>query len=286
MSAEVFDDTPCKLGEGPLWHPEREQLFWFDIREMRLHTRTGEGARHWQFDEHVSAAGWIDRDTILVASETALFAFDLETGVSDTVAPLEADIPRTRSNDGRADPWGGFWIGTMAKTGDDGIGVIYRYFRGELRVLFTGLLIPNAICFDPARGCAYFADTKLHTVWRQGLDDAGWPKGDAEVFLDLNAEGLLPDGAVVAADGSFWNAQWGSGRVAAYDPEGRFLEAIAVGGENSSCPAFGGPGLTDLYCTTAHQGLTRETREAEPQNGMTFVARGAGRGVAEPRVIL
>ncbi|MDU8942857.1 SMP-30/gluconolactonase/LRE family protein [Ovoidimarina sediminis] len=285
--AEIFDDTACKLGEGPLWHPGREQLFWFDIRGMRLHSRTGDGPELWQFGEHVSAAGWIDRDTLLIASETKLFTFNLATGASDTIAPLEADIPATRSNDGRADPWGGFWIGTMAKTGDEGIGAIYRYYRGEVRPLFTGLFIPNAISFDRNRGCAYFADTSLKTVWRQRLDDGtGWPVGDAEIFLDFKAEGLLPDGAVVASDGTFWNAQWGSGRVAAYDPEGRFLKAYAVGGENSSCPAFGGPDLTDLYCTTAHQGLSREAREANPENGMTFVIKGAGQGLPEPRVIL
>ena len=116
--SEVFDATPCELGEGPLWHLERNQLFWFDIIGMRLHAREGDETRTWQFGEHVSAAGWIDRDRLLIASETALFSFDLGTGRHETVCPLEADEPRTRSNDGRADPWGGFWIGTMGKAAD------------------------------------------------------------------------------------------------------------------------------------------------------------------------
>jgi sugar lactone lactonase YvrE len=80
MSVATFDDRACILGEGPLWHPERAQLFWFDIMGKRLMTRTEDGARTWVFDRHVSAAGWVDRETLMVASETDLFRFDIDTG--------------------------------------------------------------------------------------------------------------------------------------------------------------------------------------------------------------
>ena len=105
----IFDDTRCELGEGPLWHPLRQQLFWFDILGKRLHTK----GQHWDFDDHVSAAGWIDHDTLIVASSRALMTFDIITGDTEHLCDLEADNPVTRSNDGRADPQGGFWIGTM-----------------------------------------------------------------------------------------------------------------------------------------------------------------------------
>jgi len=134
----VFDDRRCELGEGPLWHPGRKQLFWFDILGKRLLTRTDDGARDWQFSELVSAAGWVDDENLLIASETALFRFDLDSGARSEVCALEADQPNTRSNDGRADPQGGFWIGTMGKTAEPGAGAIYRWFRGELRRLFPG----------------------------------------------------------------------------------------------------------------------------------------------------
>ena len=92
----------------------------------------------WQFDEHVSAAGWIDHDRLLIASETRLFSFNLATQAQQTVVALEAKDPRTRSNDGRADPWGGFWIGTMGKQAEAGLGGIYRYYQGTLRPLYSG----------------------------------------------------------------------------------------------------------------------------------------------------
>ena len=91
--------------------------------------------KSWDFSEHVSAAGWVDHDTLLIASETGLWRFSLTTGRKDLVVALEADNPITRSNDGRADPWGGFWIGTMGKRAEPGAGAIYRFWQGALRRL-------------------------------------------------------------------------------------------------------------------------------------------------------
>ena len=71
----VFDNRRCTLGEGPMWHPERGQPFWFDIMGRRLLTVEGGVQKEWSFGEYVSAAGWIDRDRMLVASQTALTVF-------------------------------------------------------------------------------------------------------------------------------------------------------------------------------------------------------------------
>lgn len=290
----IHDHRRCELGEGPLWHPECEQLFWFDIIGKRLLTRGPDGpparptARplEWRFAEQVSAAGWISKTELLVASESALSRFNLATGASETLIALEADNPATRSNDGRADPMGGFWIGTMGKAAEPGAGAIYRYYRGELRRLFSKITIPNAICFTPDGRHAHFADTDTGRVMRVALDRAGWPAGDPEVFLDLHAEGLNPDGAVIDAAGNLWLAQWGAARVAAYAPDGAFLRAVGFDAPHTSCPAFGGPDMTTLYCTTALQGMTPDARAAHPDAGKTFAAPGIARGQYEHRVIL
>ena len=284
--AHVFDSRPCELGEGPLWHPIREQLFWFDIIGKRLLTRNGDAAQHWQFAEHVSAAGWIDRDRMLIASDSALFRFDLTTGARENLCALEADNPVTRSNDGRADPFGGFWIGTMGKAAEPGAGAIYRYFKGELRCLFKPVSISNAICFTPDGGHAHFTDTVTGQVMRVALDGQGWPAADPEVWLDLRTEGLHPDGAVVDATGTLWLAEWGVGRVAAYAPDGRLLRSVKVPAPHSTCPAFGGPDLTTLFCTSALQGLDASARAAHPLSGQTFAVSGIARGQYEHKVIL
>lgn len=284
----VFDHRRCELGEGPLWHPLRRELFWFDILEGRLHSRDAEGRETTRdLGEMASAAGWIDRDRLLVASETTLSTLHLGTGARQTVAPLIAPGSGLRSNDGRADPWGGFWIGTMGKQAEPGAGAILRFWRGELRRLHAAITIPNAICFDGPRALAYFADSRRHMVWRQALDPAtGWPAGDPAVFLDFTAENFGPDGAVVDSQGRFWNAHWGAGRVACHDASGRLVAEERFAASRTSCPAFGGADLGVLHVTSAQEGMTAAERAAEPHAGKTFARPVAARGLPEPAVIL
>ncbi len=280
----IFDARACTLGEGPLWHPERGQLFWFDIIGQSLLSREKGQERLWRFPEMVSAAGWVSRDVLLIAGERDLFLFDLETEETETLVEVEADNRQTRSNDGRADPQGGFWIGTMGKNAEPGLGSIYRFYRGELRRLFPGITISNSISFSVDGTFAQFSDTATGKVMRVALDMEGWPKGAPQVFLDLTAEGLNPDGAVIDAQGLTWLAQWGASRVAAYAPDGTFVRAVDFDAPHTSCPAFGPDGT--LYCTTALQGMDAAARAAHPHAGKTFAAPGVAKGQMEHQVIL
>jgi sugar lactone lactonase YvrE len=284
--ASTFDDRPCQLGEGPLWHPLRQQLIWFDITGKRMLSRTDAGPQEWQMDEMTSAAGWISRDELLIASETGLYRFNLATSAKTLITPLEDDLPENRSNDGRADPQGGFWIGTLGKQHGDDLpakGAIYRFYKGELRTLFTKIAISNSISFTPDGKTACFSDTLTGRVMRVALDSAGWPKGAPETYLDLTAQALNPDGAVIDTTGVMWLAEWGAARVAAYAPDGTFLRAVSFDAPHTTCPAFGGD---TLYCTSALQGMDAAAKVAHPHAGKTFMARGIASGQTEHQVIL
>jgi len=281
-TAQVYDSRVCHLGEGALWHPERRQLFWFDIMANRLQSRDASGPLVWQFDERVSAAGWVDHDTLLIASETALFRFDLTTGERKDIVALEADNPDTRSNDGRADPWGGFWIGTMGKQAQPGAGAIYRFYQGQLKPLFQNITISNSICFSPDKRFAHYSDTSKQQIMRQPLDADGWPSGQPKVFIDLTEQGLYPDGAVVDGQGYLWNAQWGAARVTRYGPDGAVDRTVHLPASQPSCPAFGGPDLSDLFVTTA----TEDMANPGDDDGKLLTLNVGVTGQAEHRVAL
>jgi len=273
-----LNDIRCGLGEGAFWHPERQEFFWFDITGRKLHSL----ARSWALDEMASAMAWVDAERAVIATETRLALFDYATGATRTLCALEAENPVTRSNDGRADPQGGFWIGTMGKRAEKAAGAIWRWHGGELRCLFPQITIPNAISFAPDGKSACFTDTLTRQVMRVALDADGWPLGTPTLWLDLSAEGLNPDGAVFDANGRFWLAQWGAARVACYAPDGQFLQAVDFPAPHTTCPAFGGPYLTDLYCTTAREG--RQNPSA--LDGATFCAKGITQGQREHCITL
>lgn len=278
----VFDTRPCELGEGPFWHPERSQPFWFDIQGKRLLSRDAQGPLDWSLKEQASAAGWIDHDTLLMATETGLYKFEIQTGKRSLIKAIEADQGDTRSNDGRADPRGGFWIGTMGKRAQPRAGAIYRYFGGRTEKLFDQITIPNAICFSPDGGRAYFADTPRRRIWTVGLDQDGWPDGPSEVFVDLREAGENPDGAVTDAEGALWVAKWGAGRVTRYLPDGRAESDLNFAAIQTTCPCFIGANLDQLLVTSAWEGLNPRS----PMDGQTFVADPKVPGRPEPRVMV
>ena len=285
---EIFDETLCILGEGPVWHPLRESLIWFDIIGKSLLERKIEDtkARKLHFENYVSAAGWINENELLMATSRDLVKLNINSGKLIKVLDLEGDNNLTRSNDGRADPYGGFWIGTMGIKSEKDIGAIYRFYKGELRKLFYPISIPNSICFSPCGTTAYFTDTIPGLILRVELDTVGWPKSKPEVVLDCRKEGLNPDGSVVDQEGCIWNAQWGASRVARYSPNGELLSTLEFDVPQTSCPEFGGNDLSTLFVTSARVDLSDRQIHEAPMSGAVFSVKTSYKGQNAHQILL
>lgn len=284
--AEVFDSTRCTLGEGALWHPKRQELIWFDILGKKMFRKGSGETIVTALDEVSSAAFWVDAARIVVATQTALVLRNLDTGETEKLVDLEADNAVTRSNDGRADPWGGLWIGTMGFGAEKEAGAFYRFYKGELRQLFPNITIPNSTCLAPDGSRAYFSDTAQGKLFTVTLDKDGWPDAAPEVLVDFTAAGLNPDGAVTDAEGNLWIAFWGAARVGVYSPTGTQIASHAMDAAQVTCPAFGGPDLTTLFCTSASEGLSEDETAKFAGTGMVFVQPNAGQGREEYAVFL
>lgn len=282
---EIFDDRCCTLGEGPLWLPERATLIWADIPARRLLGRSADAMFGWEMPEMVSGAGRVDDDRLVLCGESGIWLFGLDDGAMDLLCPIPG-VPGLRSNDTRVDPWGGVWTSTMSLRLEPEAGSIFRWYRGELRQVASGLTIPNAICFAPDRRRAYFADSRRATIYAMPLDTEGWPAGRAEVFFALPDHRVVPDGAVTDTEGCLWCALWGGGLVVRLAPDGTEIARFETGPPYPTCPAFGGAEFADLYVTT----MTNAEPDAAPPSplGRTLRLAGATAGVGrpEPRVRL
>ena len=271
-SAALFIDSRCRLGEGPMWNQLRQQLFWFDILEKTLFAADTDGkiVGKWTFDRFTSAAGIVDRDTLVVAQAGGFAKLDLATGKTTTFASFEADLPDNRSNDGRVNPAGGLWIGTMAHGEEGGVysGSVYQYRAGKLKRLFGDIRIPNATCFSPDGRTAYFTDTPNKIIMKRPIDPStGEPMGFWSVFADTHDDPGSPDGAVIDSEGFLWCARWGGNRVIRYTPDGRIDREIMVAASQVACPGFGGSDLKTLYIATARKNLDAAALEKEPAAG-------------------
>ena len=268
----VVTKVRCELGECPLWLPQRKRLLWFDIFGPAVY-EAGEGdagLRVFRFEAPVSAAAIIDESSVAIGCTSGLYRLNLDSGERTPMVSFAGDRP-IRTNDGRVDTRGGFWFGTMGEPYVEGAGTLYRYANGELATIRTGLNVPNCLAFSPDGRRAYFSDTVDHRILYFPLDEkSGMPSAEPELFLDLSAEGIHPDGAVVDVEGGLWNAQWGSGRVVRYLPDGTLDQVIEFPVSRTTCPAFGGPDHRTLFVTTARAGMSKEELAKEPLAGSVF----------------
>jgi len=288
VPTSVLSDERCHLGEGPTYNAVTDTAWWFDIVERRLFEArldTGRITIH-SLDVMGSALGRIDAHRHLLVADDGLYIRDAADGRMTLYRPLEADNAATRSNDARVHPSGTFWIGTMGRQAERGLGAIYALHRGELSRLYDHITIPNAICFSPDGTVGYFADTGKNMLFRVDLDAAtGLPRGEPAVLITRRGGGGI-DGAVVDADGLIWNARWGGGCIDVYSPQGEHLRSLRVPARQSSCPAFVGPDFSRLLVTSAWQDMGDDAKLADPGHGRTFVLDVAARGRSEPDVKL
>jgi sugar lactone lactonase YvrE len=287
-TVRILDETRCHLGEGPAYDAASGTAWWFDILEKRLHeVRLADGAvRVHTLPFMASALAFVDDARQLVAADDGLYVRTVHDGRLALAVPLEAEIPATRSNDGRAHPSGAFWIGTMGRDAKPNAGAIYAFCAGELRLLFAGITIPNAICFSPDGATGYFADTRSNVLHRVPLDPAtGLPTGDVQDLHRHAGQGGL-DGAVVDAEGRIWCAIWGGACLNVYSPEGELVRRVAVPAKQPSCPVFVDADFRRVLVTSAYEGMDEAARAADAHHGRTFLLDAGATGRPEPRVRL
>ncbi|WP_439601470.1 SMP-30/gluconolactonase/LRE family protein [Devosia sp.] len=282
--AELFVDSRCELGEGPFWNPLLERLFWFDILNQTMLSAGADGhiVDRITFKDTVSAGAVIDKDSLAVAQSGALLRYDFSTDTTSVIAEIEGDVPTNRTNDSRVDRTGGFWIGTMGRKAEAGVGGVYQYRAGQTTKVIENIRIPNSICFSPDGRTAYFTDSG-RMILKCATDPAtGLPIGPWEDFFTMEGPGGA-DGSVVDSEGFLWNARWGGGKVIRISPDGKLDKVVEVPGVSQvSCPAFGGSDLKTLYLTTAREHMTPEQIEREPHAGSVFAVALDVAGIAEP----
>ncbi|MEO6012992.1 MAG: SMP-30/gluconolactonase/LRE family protein [Devosia sp.] len=273
-TAELFIDSRCELGEGPFWHPLQERLFWFDILNKTLFSATAGGIMvdRFTFDATVTAAGVIDADHLAIASSAGIFKLQISTDTRELISALEPDSTAVRTNDGRVNPAGGLWIGTMGLNNPSKVaaGALYQVRAGQVTKLRSDVYIPNANCFSPDGRTAYFADTPTGVIQQVSIDpETGLPNGEWREFVRVDGPGQ-PDGAVVDSEGFIWNAQWNGSRVVRYSPSGKVDRIVKLPVSKTTCPAFGGKDLKTLYITSAREGMSPDELAAEPNAGSVF----------------
>jgi sugar lactone lactonase YvrE len=274
--------TQCSLGEGAIWNHRQQVLHFVDINAGVVYTYDPlsglfESVPAWsRVGTVVPTAG----GNLLLATQGGIATLEPETGIFNWLANPLRD-PAARFNDGKCDPSGRFWIGSMAMDGRREAGALYRMDAdGTVKQVLDRVSISNGLVWSADRRKFYYIDTPTGCVQVFDYDDAGGEISNGRVAFTIPQEAGSPDGMTIDSEDRLWIAMWGGGSVNCYDPQsGDLLHQVVVAAPHASSCAFGGPDLDTLYITTARGDLSPDELQRWPQSGDVFAAKPGATGV-------
>ena len=282
----ILVENAGTLCEGPVWDERTGLLHWVDILAGRILATDPASAEpaaeqeSWQLDWPVgaiaprAAGGWV------AAVERGFASFSADWEQLGDVTPAPGQGAGTRFNDGKCDPAGRFWAGTMAYAGTPGAGCLYRMDPdGTVTSVLDGATVSNGLGWSPDGGTMYYVDTARGTLDAMDFDgDSGTPSNRRTV-VSVPVEEGAPDGMTIDADGYLWVALWDGGAVRRYTPEGELVATVTLPVSRVTSMAFGGSELGELFITTASDGLDERRLAEQPLAGSLFRCTPGVRGM-------
>jgi sugar lactone lactonase YvrE len=278
FEAELLFDAKGKLSESPQWSSAEQALYWVDIDNGLLHRLEWARRSHECVSLPAPVTMVVPGPPLLVTSGNSLLRFDWNTRRPQQIAALALEPSRVRFNDGKLDPRGRLWLGTMAVDEKSPIAGLYRIVGHTLEPVLADVTISNGILWSGAT--MYYVDSG---TFRVDAFDYDVERGELEIdsrrtLLEFAEEDGPPDGMALDVDGNLWIALVKGKRVSCFSPDnGEELARIIVNAAKVSACCFGGPEMQHLLISTAKEG-----NEDPPGSGAIFVAEPGVRGVAPP----
>jgi len=286
----VAVSRPLELGEGPVWSQRERALYWVDITAPALNRLDPASGGHSviPMPEDVGCVGLVRGGGFVAGFRSGLCVLDGEGRPLRKLADNPEDISRSRLNDGRVDPRGGFWVGTIDQSGGTGGAHLYRYDQRGLASVLGGITISNGLAFSPDGRWLYHTDTPRYAINRYPFDRTTGEIGACEPWVKLVPSATdkgRPDGASVDRDGHYWVALYEGARIQRYSPEGRLVAEHPVPAKCPTMAAFGGDDLRTLYVTSARHERPADELDEWPLSGCLFSMRVDTPGLPEPEFV-
>lgn len=266
-------DAKAELGEGGIWHPSENKLYWIDIEGKELHIFNPKDKTDivLRVGERVGTVVPVSGGGALVALQTGIHFINTKTGELHFLAnPLPHQ--NIRFNDGKCDPAGRFWVGSMHLDQTTGAASMYRLDAdGSIHEMFDDVSISNGITWSADAKTMYYVDSPLNRIDAFDYNIESGAIKNRRVIVTIADELGGPDGMTIDEEGKLWVALWGGNGVGRFDPaSGKLLQKIDVPAPHITSCAFGGEHLDTLYITSAREGLTEQQLKQYPLSGGLF----------------
>ena len=268
-------DAQAGLAEGPHWWAEKGVFLWVDIEASRvgLFDPVARSNRFLDLPSHVGAVVPTTAGDLVAATAQGFVRLDPDSGVVTALHDPEPGRSEHRFNDGKCDPWGRFWAGTMAYDFSPGAGSLWRLNNDfSCSLQWQELTISNGLAWSLDQRFLYLIDSPTLTVMAFPLTSTGGLADHPTTCITIPAEwDALPDGMCIDAEGKLWIALFGGSAVTRWDPQdGRLMQTVELPCCQVTSCCFGGPDLDQLLITTARRGLDAQALGDQPLAGGLF----------------
>ena len=280
LTAKLFLPAGANLGEGPMWDERSGKLYWVDIWGEKLHRSdpvTG-ADEVFEVGQPVGTVVLGESGAIYLAVQHGFVRFDLDSGALDPIADPEAHLPGNRFNDGKCDPAGRFWAGTMGLKPAFEVGALYRLDPDRrTHKMVSNVTVSNGIAWSADKRSMYYIDSGPHTVSQFDYDNDSGAITQRRTLIQVPTGMGAPDGMALDVEGKLWIAHYGGSCVRRWDPDtGQVLDTISVPTARVTACAFGGPQMDTLFITTAKD--DQRDPASDPNAGHLFTAHPGTRG--------
>jgi len=280
ISIETVIHHACLLGEGPVWDAKRNVICWIDILKGEIHQFSPEHKTHKIIPVHQKiGAVLICKDgNFLAALQNGFAIINRGNGLIEMIADPEEHLPGNRLNDGKCDPAGRFWVGSMSMDEASGAGSVYVLEKDlYISKKIENVTIPNGMAWSLNHQTFYFIDTPTYEVVAYDYDKNTGSISNKRTIIKIAKEDGFPDGMTIDSEGMLWIAHWEGWQVIRWNPAtGEKIVAIKLPIAKVTSCTFGGKNLEDLYITSAKIGLSENELAQQPLAGYLFVIKDCG----------
>jgi sugar lactone lactonase YvrE len=279
MDLETVCGQICELGEGPVWDTNRNSIIWIDIITGQIHEysfATNSQKTH-AVNEMIGSFAICKNGNLVLATKSGFGFLDRETGEIKNCTNPETDLPNNRFNDGKCDPAGRFWAGSMSLTENKNTGNLYVFEKNKCNKKLENLTISNGLAWSGDHKTMYFIDTPTMQIVSFDYDKSTGNIAQKRTIINFPSNEGYPDGMTIDSEGMLWIAHWGGWRVSRWNPNtGNKLTEIKLPAANITSCTFGGDKLQDLFITSAKKGLNKSELASQPLAGAIFIIRNCG----------